>query len=349
LGWSIRHDALVEPDGIGPGHTDWLVAAYEHRLRSRGTDRLPSATSERTLVTIAVAHYNLGRYLSDALASLAAQTYRDLEVLVIDDGSTDPLSLSVLETMRERYPGFRFLRHANAGIGATRNRGLHEARGEYFIPMDADNIARADMVERFVAGMRRHPEVAALTCYFLAFEKPEQWRRGEFAYAYRPTGGPHVLASLRNVYGDANAIFRTATFRAVGGYETDRDTSWEDWEAFVKLVNAGQRVEVIPDHLFYYRHLPDGFSRQTKHHANQWRVLRQFIRLGPLPTMESVALWTALAGFQQQLERLAAERHCLRYRVADRLHAWCDGAPLIRRALKWLLLAGERVWRRVGR
>ena len=81
------------------------------------------------LVTVCVPHYNLGRHLPETLASLAAQTYPHLEVLVIDDGSTDPASLEVFGRMERRHPQFRFLRQANAGIGATRNRGLFEGRG----------------------------------------------------------------------------------------------------------------------------------------------------------------------------------------------------------------------------
>jgi glycosyltransferase involved in cell wall biosynthesis len=274
-----------------------------------------SGGDEFPLVTISVAHYNLGRYLPETLASLAAQTYPNLEVLVIDDGSTDAGSVAVFEEMRTRYPHFRFLTQANAGIGATRNRGLREARGEFFLPVDADNVARPDMVERFVAGMRRDPELAALTCYFLAFRDGADLARGEYAYAYRPTGGPYVLASLRNVYGDANALFRTAAFRAVGGYETDRDTSNEDWEAFVKLAGAGYRLDVLPEHLFFYRHLDSGFSRVTSPYRNHRRVLRQFVRAERLPEAERVALWTALPGLHQALEQLAHRNRALERRL----------------------------------
>jgi glycosyltransferase involved in cell wall biosynthesis len=285
---------------------------------------------DEPLVTVAVPFYNLGRYLPDALASLAAQTYPRLEVLVIDDGSTDADALAALEAMRRRHPGFWFVRQPNAGIGAARNRGLHEARGDYFIPMDADNVARPDMVERFVAAMRRNPGLGAMTCYFLAFPDcgPPPGQAG-YLYACRPTGGPHTLASLRNVYGDGNAVFRTAAFRAVGGFETDRDTSFEDWEAFVKLVNAGLPVGVVPDHLFYYRHRPGGFSRVTDAHRNHQRVLRQFFRVERLPAAERAALWTALLGFQRRAERLAERQRRLPYRLAEgvcRLGARLRGA-----------------------
>jgi glycosyltransferase involved in cell wall biosynthesis len=348
LGWPLRPDALVAPEDTPGGTGSWLLGAYEDLVKQVRQSTYYLSLPERPLVTVAVAHYNLGRYLPETLAALATQTYPNLEVLVFDDGSTDAYSLEVFDGMRSRYPRFRFLKQANAGIGATRNRGLREARGDYFVPVDADNLPRPDMVERFVAGMQRNPETAAMTCYFLAFEDTARLHQGTFAYAFRPTGGPHVLASFRNVYGDGNAIFRTEAFRAVGGYETDRDTSWEDWEAFVKLVNAGHRVEVIPDHLFYYRHLQNGFSRQTNPHANQRRVLRQFFQAGVLPPAEQVALWTALAGFHRRLEELAEERRCLRYRIADRLHASFAGLPFVLGGLKWLLLASGKVWGQFG-
>jgi glycosyltransferase involved in cell wall biosynthesis len=271
------------------------------------------AGEERTpLVTVGITHFNLGRYLPETLASLAAQTYPNVEVIVIDDGSTDPGSVAVFAELERRYPHWRFLRQANAGIGATRNRCLAEARGEFFIPVDADNLCRPDMVAAFVRGLARNPHLGAMTCYLLGFEEP-----GEFLYAYRPAGGPHTLAAIRNVYGDANAIFRTDVFRGIGGYETDRGTSCEDWEAFVKLVHAGHRIGVVPEHLFEYRHRPGGFSRTTNWYANHHRVLRQFTGTDSLPPGEAAVLWSALLGFHQELQRRDAAPP-LRRRVADR-------------------------------
>src|SRR5438105_2912042 len=83
-------------------------------------------------------------------------------------------------------------RQPNAGIGATRNRCLELARGEFFIPVDADNLARPEMVERFVRALGRNPHLAAMTCYFLAFEDAPAGREPDrFLFAGRPTGGPH--------------------------------------------------------------------------------------------------------------------------------------------------------------
>ncbi len=295
-------------------------------------------------MTVGIPFYNLGGYLPQVLDSLATQSYRDLEVIVIDDGSTDPLSQKVFAQQQARYPRFRFLSQENAGIGATRNRALAEARGEFFIPVDADNVARRDMIERFVTALRRNPGLSAVTCFFLAFRNDDELRRPIHPYAYRPVGGPHILAGYRNVYGDANAIFRTEALRSVAGYETDRDTSWEDLEVFVKLVHAGHRIDVLPDYLFYYRHLESGWSRVTNNYLNHQRIIRQFVRSSSLPAADSLALWNALVALQKQNDHLHLVLSSLRYRFADRIHALLRWRPL-KHGIRWLLGSGERVLR----
>ena len=291
-----------------------------HIQTQRWQHRSPKLTSTTShpLVTVGIAHFNLGRYLPEALRSLAEQTYQSINVIVVDDGSTEAASIEAVAKLERQYPHYRFLRQANAGIGATRNRLLAEARGEFFIPMDADNIARPAMVETFVKAMSRNPDLSAMTCYFHAFTDvaPEQ-----FIYAHRPVGGPHALSCIRNVYGDANGIFRTAEFREVGGYETDRGTSCEDWEAYVKLIHAGKRIDVIPEYLFLYRHREAGFSRVTNWFANHQRVLRQFNNVNQLSACDAAVVWTSLLGFHQENIRLNEQLQSLHYRVADVLVA----------------------------
>jgi glycosyltransferase involved in cell wall biosynthesis len=264
-------------------------------------------------------------------------------VIIIDDGSTDPLSQKVFAQQQARYPQFRFLRQDNAGIGATRNRALAEARGEFFLTVDADNVARPDMVERFVAALRRNPDLSAISCYYLAFRNDDELRRGIHPYAYRPAGGPLILACCRNVYGDANALFRTNVLRAVGGYEMDRDTSWEDLEVFVKLVHAGHRVDVLPDYLFYYRHLESGWSRITSDYFNQQRVLRQFVQQESLPEAERLVLWNAVAGLLRQNEHWRRVLRSLRYRLANGVHALFGWSPRLKTSVRWLLRSGGRI------
>jgi glycosyltransferase involved in cell wall biosynthesis len=260
--------------------------------------RSPSLPDNEPLVTACVTYFNLPEFLPETLASLACQTYANLEVVVVNDGSTSPLAIQVFEEQQRLYPQFRFLSCSNSGLGAARNLGLREANGEFFIPIDADNIASPEMVERFVRSINCNPECSAFACYYLAFTSSEKLKRRQFMYAYRPTGGPHVLGSFQNVYGDANGIFRTADLRAVGGYETDIGTTCEDWELFVKLINAGYRLDVIPEHLFYYRYRRDSLYRTTNTYLNQERVLRQYFCMEKLSDADRIGLWTMLMSLQ---------------------------------------------------
>jgi glycosyltransferase involved in cell wall biosynthesis len=377
-GWRVREDALAvslpsstswaeSPDHkatAGSLADDQRIAADYCRLLQGTTDTPIGARQleEKTepslphwnrhpLVTVVIPFYNLGAYLPETLTSVAQQTYPYLEVVVINDGSTERESIAVFQEQRSKFPHFRFLEQANAGIGATRNRGLWEARGEFFLPMDADNIAFPCMIERFVHGMRRNPELAALTCYFLAFKESQDPGQGDFEYAFRPVGGPRVMASFRNVFGDATAIFRTEAFRAVGGYEIDRETSWEDWEAFLKLTNAGHDVDVIPEYLFAYRHRDCGFSRVTQAYRNHQRVLRQVFRTERLPPAETIALWTGLVGLQKRHEELCLDIEAMRarigswrYRTLDSVCGHLSKSPVLTWGIKCFSNAARKAW-----
>ena len=292
-----------------------VVDQYQRLLEAKQTSARTASFPENVrgkcpLVSVAVTYYNLGPYLPEVLASLAAQTYPNLEVLVIDDGSTCPSSVRVFSEQQALYPQFRFVSQANAGPGAARNRGLAEATGEYFITVDADNVCRPNMVECFARAIIGRPELSAFTCFLIGFRQSEDIRQNRFCFEYCPTGGPHVMASFENVYGDTNAIFRTADLRAVSGYETDRSTPWEDWETFVKMVNRGYRIDVIPELLFYYRVRDDSRLREMTggwtnlYRPNQHLLRNCFFPIEDLPKSEKAALWTALVSFQKRAEHL---------------------------------------------
>ncbi|HCG03192.1 MAG TPA: hypothetical protein DEV93_21960, partial [Chloroflexi bacterium] len=97
--------------------------------------------------------------------------------------------------------------------------------------------------------------------------------------------------------------------------------SFEDWEAYLKLAHAGGRIDVVPDYLFYYRHLPTGFSRTTSQAANYGRIQRQFARLEWLPAEDRESLWSLLAGLYDQARALEVRQRSRRYRIADWLAA----------------------------
>jgi O-antigen biosynthesis protein len=254
----------------------WLEFSAELAAPMESTAPAPATPR----VSICVAYYNYGAYLPHLMRSLKENDYPNFEVVVVNDGSTDPESVRVFEALKEELSprGWKFLTQANQGIGATRNFAAKNADGEFLVFMDADNVAASRMISLFVQGMITSG-ADALTCIGTVFKGdvyPDE--QTPVFYLYRPLGPVMEMAMMENVFGDANAIIRRSAFEAVGGYKVDRSTSYEDWELFALLALQDFKLDVVPEQLFYYRHLAEGFSRTTSLVQNQRRVLRAFLQ-----------------------------------------------------------------------
>jgi len=247
------------------------------------------------LVSVVVTHYNLGMYLPDTLAALARQTYPKIEVLVVDDCSTDPLSLSTLAKEEATYPQFRFIRlMKNGGVSAARNHALAESRGDLFLPVDADNIPTTKMVETFVQAIQANPGLSAMSCYLLKFRNNEDLVAGRFFEAYRPAGGPITLGCIYNLFGDTNGIFRTNALRAIGGFDSHPDNGQEDWHLYVKLAINNFHVGVVPEYLYYYRSRANSRFNKIDRLASHRHILRQYQSHGSLGVMDGTHLLESL-------------------------------------------------------
>jgi glycosyltransferase involved in cell wall biosynthesis len=251
----------------------WLAVAREKVVPRK-------AITTKPLVSICIPYYNYGKYLPILLTSLAKQTYPALELIVVNDGSTDVSSriFDELEKKYESYPTWHFFRKENEGLAKTRNFAAAQAKGKYLIFMDADNIAREDMVEVFVAAIL-YSGTDCLTCYFTAFEDVDTRHKKEpkIIYGYSPIGPCMELGCVENVFGDANFIINREVFQKLHGFGEERDTSYEDWEFLARLNLQGYAQDVIPQTLFYYRHTEAGYSRNTDMTANHLRTLHPYL------------------------------------------------------------------------
>jgi alpha-1,3-rhamnosyltransferase len=230
-------------------------ATMAHNARTNGNSEQSSLSpTDQPLVTVCIAYDRVSEFLAQTLASLANQTYSNLEVLVIDDGSGNANAGKSFDEQQRLYPRFRFIRQQNSNIRAAFNPALEQAKGELFIPMSSSMIASPEMVETFVRSMHHNPNLSALICYGLACGSKNEMLNERFSFAYRPTGWPHVAGPLETAYGETSGVFRTAQLRGAGGF--DRCTTCSGTEICTRLLDAGNCVDVIPEHLFsYYRQL----------------------------------------------------------------------------------------------
>jgi GT2 family glycosyltransferase len=308
----------------------------ERARTALGPTRLP-------LVTVGVTHYNLGRFLPETLESLAAQTYPNLEVLVIDDGSNDLFSRAVFAEQEKRWPRFRFLRQPNSGVSRARNALIAEARGEFFCTFDGDDLANADMVERLVGALVRHSDCAGISTYQIGFVDDPDVSQRRFTIAFRPLGGPHLASALGfNVFGGTMAIFRTAALRDIGGYDSHPENVEEDWHLYVKLANRGYLLDVLPDYVAQYRIRPDSRHCTFDRSLSRRHILREMAHSANFASDEMARLLSAIAGIPQ-IVRHVPQPQPLRHRVVDRVNDMIKGLPGVHTTLKSTILAFRAV------
>jgi glycosyltransferase involved in cell wall biosynthesis len=152
----------------------------------------------RGLVSVVIIFFNEERFLAEAVASVYAQTYRDWELLLVDDGSSDR-SAEIARACVERDPArVRYLQHpghGNRGASAARNLGVHEARGDWIAFLDGDDIWLPQRLERTVALALAHPHAD------MVYGKTEYW------HSWQDTGSP-LLDYLQPHYFRANRTIR---------------------------------------------------------------------------------------------------------------------------------------------
>ena len=231
-----------------------LVASYESLLEARSARALPTRT-ETPLVSVIVPYFRLSEYVEATLASIAAQTYPRIEVLLVNDGSALGADEVIVE-LAERY-GARLLTQANAGLGQARNLGVRLARGRYVLPVDADDTIAPTLVARLVDVLESEPELAYATPWArFTDEDGRPMRDGHRSY-----GNWSGLVERNNVAGTCTALLRRDLILA-HPYSPDM-TSYEDWMLYRRLRAVGQVGAVVPEYLLDYRTRADSMMREA--------------------------------------------------------------------------------------
>ncbi len=202
------------------------------------------------LVTVLVTNYNYERFLGQAVASALAQDYPAVEVLIADDGSTDG-SLAVARS----FPAARVLELPHRGVAASFLAGVREARGEYIVIQGSDDVLHRRFVSTAMAALAGRKRAFAYVGAYL-FGPHVGVPRFALRMRARPFSkellrlGPYMLC--------AGPVPRKAILE-VGGYDASLPVL-EDWDFWLRLVDAGYVGIPVDQPLYYYRH----HSRQTR-------------------------------------------------------------------------------------
>jgi glycosyltransferase involved in cell wall biosynthesis len=216
------------------------------------------------LVSVVVPAYNAAATLDETLISIRAQTYANLDIVVVDDGSSDGTAEVVLAHARSD-PRIRLVRQANGGVAAARNAGIREAKGDLVAPVDADDVWAPTKIERQVEALRRRPAAVLVYTWFASIDA-----RGRITgYGGRHQHGGDALRAMcrTNLVGNGSgALMRKAAVIAAGGYdETLRargGQGCEDYKLYLRLAALGE-VVAVPEFLTGYRVTPHNMSSDT--------------------------------------------------------------------------------------
>jgi glycosyltransferase involved in cell wall biosynthesis len=238
---------LADPDAL----------AAEYRALAEDADGGAWARPRtQPLVSVVIPYFQLEGYVGESIASAFEQTYRPLEVIVVNDGSLRPED-EVLDELSRRY-AIVVVTQPNSGLGAARNFGIAQSRGRYVLPLDADNLIEPAFVERCVDVLEHDPDVAYVTSWSRYIDAEGNKIAGPEG-GYHPIGNAARVLDRTNVAGDAVAVVRRSIFDRLG-YSTEL-TSYEDWVLYRQLQAQGLIGHVIPEPLLLYRLREDSMLR----------------------------------------------------------------------------------------
>jgi glycosyltransferase involved in cell wall biosynthesis len=212
-------------------------------------------------VSVVIPCYNHAHYLPEAIAGVVAQTFRDWEAIIVDDGSPDDTA-AVAARLIAAHPdrAIRLLRQPNRGLAASRNNAINVARGEYILPLDADDSIEPPMLAQTVAVLDARPEVG-------------------FVYTdVRRFGGESSILRCADYSLDRlrfDCLMMTATLfrkRAWAGTVGFRDMHYEDWDFWLSLAEAGWQGWHIAQPLVRYRRATGSMLGAAQRHDLELRA-----------------------------------------------------------------------------
>lgn len=241
---------------------------------------LQFAAADHPLVSVVIPAYNAEDYIERTLTSVRAQTYKNIEVLVVDDGSTDRTA-ALVEGIARSDSRVVLLRQANAGTAVARNLAIRHAKGEFIAPLDADDIWYPRNLEKQVQTfLMSDASVGVVYSWSLDIDESD-----------RPQGGFHACTVEGNVYltlvshyflgNSSSGLIRRGCLDKVGGFNTSMRASGaqgcEDWDLYLRIAECYE-FRAVPEFMVGYRKTRDSLTRDYSSMANSHNLVLEFAR-----------------------------------------------------------------------
>ena len=231
-------------------------------------------------VSVIVSCYNQGNYLKEALDSVIRQTYKELECIVIDDGSIDQTK-DVVESFITLDKRIKYIYQDNQGVCAARNNAIRASNGKYILCLDADDIISSIYIDQAVKELEQNPEVALVTTNYQYFGKSRKkiWLE---PYSIEKLMGHNLFINC--------SMFRRIDFDRVNGFNPNMKLGLEDWDFWLSLLENGGLVKYVEGINFFYRKKVVSESRNNSSAWKNYDYLRKQIWFNHLNLYASIYL-----------------------------------------------------------
>ncbi|HOC96994.1 MAG TPA: glycosyltransferase [Candidatus Pacearchaeota archaeon] len=186
------------------------------------------------LVSIIIPCYHQAQWLKEAIESALNQTYPNIEVIVVNDGSSDNT-----REIAKQYP-IKYIEKENGGVSSARNTGIKEAKGKWVLTLDADDKIDSTFVEKTIG----KNDIVSTTQQTFGDES-RLWT----PYFLNPT----LDLEIENNYLNCCSLFKREIWETIGGYDEKMKDGYEDWDFWIRAMIAGYKATIIPEPLFFYR------------------------------------------------------------------------------------------------
>ncbi|MBR5599053.1 MAG: glycosyltransferase [Alphaproteobacteria bacterium] len=221
--------------------------------------------SSKIKVSVVVPVYNSEKYVYECLRSLEKQTLKEIEFIIIDDGSTDS-SLEIIKKFQKKDGRFRVYSQENKGVGKTRNRGLKLARGEYIGFVDSDDFVNENYFFKLYEGAKKYDADVSVIEKFIRFDDNRKQINNTFGEDYLPKGvefTEDISYLIGNVGQQWDKIYKKSFLKKYNIYCLERKLHFEDeWFSSLVALNA-KRISFVKGAEYYYRYNPKGITQSS--------------------------------------------------------------------------------------
>jgi glycosyltransferase involved in cell wall biosynthesis len=218
---------------------------YLEKVKSNLLTKQTIETNANPLVSVITPLYNQGQYLQDAILSVIEQNYKNWEMVIVDDCSTDD-SFHIAQTLVQKYPHYPIHLYQNAKnskAGVTRNVAFRHSKGNYIVPLDADDKLAPDFIQKTIAAMQASGADIVYT---------DVQEFGESDNLVPSIDFNPIILLLFN-YITITSLMKRSVLEKVGGYDETLSYSAEDYNLWLSAIENGFTAKHIPEPLFYYR------------------------------------------------------------------------------------------------